>query len=97
MNIVYCDFYKDNNNNKAIKNLMNIKYSSNSQGSNFQNSILSSLKDSKNMKGTIEDTDRVPDNLVKEKSLSNLLKKATSEKPQEELENNIYFEKIVRK
>lgn len=79
---------------------MNINNSANSQMSNFQNSLMSSIKDSKRINNESIEEDKVTDNLEKIRSLSNIVKRLSLEKTPEELENNINninLEKIVRK
>ncbi len=76
---------------------MNINNNANSQMSIIQNSLLSSIKDSNKINKESIAEDKVSENLEKIQSLSNIVKRHSLEKSGEEIENNIYLEKIVRK
>ena len=102
------NIYKDNRNNDSTKlyeNLLQIKSNSNNQLTNNPNSLISSIKETaKNNKITLDLADsniinnnQNNNNLEKFQSLNKTPKKKSfSEKSQENVENKIEFDKIVR-
>lgn len=102
------NIYKDNRNNDSTKlyeNLLQIKSNSNNQLTNNPNSLISSIKETaKNNKITLDLADsniinnnQNNNNLEKFQSLNKTPKKKSfSEKSQENAENKIEFDKIVR-